>query len=107
LGRCNILVEVTDQKDFESYTSRRALTVFSAPAWCQPCKALGRQLDVLKNRLDGNLPIVYVDIDKAPSLASQYNVMSVPKMYLFENGKPTKEVTGRTVLQIETELASD
>jgi thioredoxin 1 len=107
LGRCNILVEVTDQKDFESYTSRRALVVFSAPAWCAPCRALSRQLDVLKNRLDGNLPIVYVDIDKAEVIKNAHSIMSVPKMYLFENGKPTKEVTGRTVLQIETELASD
>lgn len=81
--------------------------VFSAPAWCAPCRALGRQLDVLKNRLDDNLPIVYVDIDKASEINAIHQVMSVPKVYLFEDGRPKSEVTGRTVIQIERELASE
>lgn len=80
--------------------------MFTAPAWCGPCKNLGRQLDVLKNRLADNLPIVYVDIDKAQELQSQYGIMSVPKVYLFEEGKPVSEVLGRTALQIEKEVAS-
>lgn len=102
----DILVNVTDQRDFESYTQRKALVVFSAPAWCAPCRALGRQLDVLKNRLGNEMPIVYVDIDQAPAIQSEHAIMSVPKVYVFEGGKPTKEVTGRTVIQIERELAS-
>jgi thioredoxin-like negative regulator of GroEL len=61
----------------------------------------------LKNRLADNLPIVYVDIDKAPEIQSEHAIMSVPKVYLFEEGKPVKEVLSRTVLQIETELASE
>jgi thioredoxin 1 len=81
--------------------------VFSAPAWCAPCRALSRQLDVLKNRLGKEMPIVYVDIDKASAIQSEHSIMSVPKVYVFENGKPTKEVTGRTVIQIERELASE
>ena len=107
MGRCNILVEVTDQRDFESYVSRKALVVFTAPGWCQPCKALGKQLDVLKNRLDDNLPIVYVDIDKATAIRDQHTIMSVPKMYIFEECRPVKEIVGRTALQIERELASE
>ncbi|QMP84347.1 thioredoxin [Streptomyces phage Coruscant] len=60
----------------------------------------------MKNRLADNLPIVYVDIDRAQELQSQYGIMSVPKVYLFEEGKPVSEVLGRTALQIEKEVAS-
>lgn len=105
MGEFKILVEVTEQRDFESYVSRNALVVFSAPAWCKPCLALKRQLDVLATRID--TPIVYVDIDKAEEIRNQYTIMSVPKVYVFNEGKPVKEISGRAVITIEKELASE
>lgn len=56
---------------------------FHAP-WCQPCKALEPHLAAV----DGNpLPIVKVDIDAEPEIASQYGIRSVPTLMVFKGGQ--------------------
>ncbi|QNN98452.1 thioredoxin [Streptomyces phage LilMartin] len=92
-------------KDFESYTSRRAVVVFSAPSWCVPCKRLHPHILKLADKLD--IPVIDVDVDKATELKYAYDVMSVPTVYEFVEGKPVRELKGRTVLALERELAAE
>jgi thioredoxin 1 len=103
-GGDNIL-NVTNLHDFESYVSRKAVVVFSAPEWCQPCKRLHPHIEKLAGKLD--YPVVYVDIDKAAEIKDQYNVLSVPQVYEFVEGKPVRALNGRTVIALERELAAE
>jgi thioredoxin-like negative regulator of GroEL len=100
-----IIVYPIELKDFENYVSRKALVVFSAPDSCIPCKRLHPHVKALAKELD--YPIVYVDVDEAEDIRRQYDVLSVPKVYLFEDGKPTRPIRGRTILLMKTELAAD
>ena len=104
-GGCEILAKVDNLKDFESYTSRKAVVVFSAPAWCVPCRRLQPHIDKLAEKL--SYPIVYVDIDKATDIKNAHSVMSVPLVYEFVDGKPVRALDGRTVLALERELAAE
>lgn len=100
-----MLAKVTELRDFESYTSRHAVVVFSAPSWCGPCKKLQPHVEKLADKLD--YPVVYVDTDKAPEIAKLFNVMSVPQVFEVENGAPKRALHGRTVIALERELAAD
>lgn len=100
-----MLAKVTDVRDFESYTSRHAVVVFSAPDWCRPCKTLQPHVEKLASKL--NYPVVYVNIDKAPEIARLFNVMSVPQVFEAENGVLKRALQGRTVIALERELAAD
>lgn len=51
--------------------------------WCGPCKM---QATVLKE-LEDKVKIVKVDVDEHPNLAQEYGVMSIPTLFLFENGE--------------------
>lgn len=104
IGGIDIL-KVNNLHDFENYVSRRAVVVFSAPEWCQPCKRLHPHIEKLAEKLD--YPVVYVDIDQAAEIKDQYNVMSVPQVYEFVEGKPVRSLVGRTVIALERELAAE
>lgn len=61
--------------------------------WCQPCKALKPTLESFsKERTDVNF--VFVDIDESDKLASEYNIMSVPTLAVFNNGQILGRIVG-------------
>jgi thioredoxin 1 len=62
------------------------LVDFSAE-WCGPCKMMPPILKELKQLTGSELTILKVDVDKNPSLASSYQIQSVPTLILFQNGK--------------------
>ncbi len=58
---------------------------FSA-IWCAPCQKLAPTVEGLAVEYAGQVKVVKVDIDRAPGLASEYGVLSVPTVAVFHNG---------------------
>lgn len=69
------------------------LVDFSA-VWCGPCQMMGPVLDQLSAEYTGKAKIVKVDIDESSELAMKYQVMSVPNMIFFKDGKQVDAVIG-------------
>lgn len=74
-------------------SSNPVLVDFTA-VWCGPCKMLEPILKELADQWAGKVHIVKVDVDQNPELAMQYNVMGVPTVMLFRDGKVLERVTG-------------
>lgn len=98
------MIKVNNLHDLGRH-AEKAVVVFSAPAWCAPCRALQPHVEKLAEKLD--YPVVYVDIDQAEEIREEYGIMSVPRIYEFVNGDPVRELKGRTVLALTTELAAE
>lgn len=62
--------------------------------WCGPCKMLEPILKELADQWADKVRILKVDVDQNPELAMQYNVMSVPTLMLFQDGKVLERLTG-------------
>ena len=45
-------------------------------------------LDDVKRRVGDRATIFKLDVDRNPLVASTYNVMAVPTLIIFQNGKP-------------------
>ncbi len=69
------------------------LALFWAP-WCPHCLRLVPVIDQLASQYPGLVKFIKIDMDKSPGLASQYQVLSVPTMLVFKDGKLVNRLVG-------------
>ena len=65
---------------------------FSA-SWCGPCKMLKPVLEELEKEYEG-ISFVYVDVDEQKDLSISLQIMSVPTIQIFKDGKLVKMISG-------------
>ncbi|WP_372995739.1 thioredoxin [Lutispora sp.] len=63
-------------------------------AWCGPCRMVSPVIDQLANEYSEKIKVVKVNVDENPNLASQYDIMSIPSVFLFKNGKKVDGLIG-------------
>ncbi len=75
------------------------LMKFGAP-WCPPCRMLDKELRLLKlSKLA--VEVKKINVDKDPDLAQKYNVRSIPRLILLEDGEVVGDKVGfQTVEQL-------
>lgn len=74
--------------------------------WCAPCKQLTPILEEIAEKYaDRGVELVKVDVDQEEFIAQQYQIRSMPTVYIIFNGKPIANMTNiRTVPQISSML---
>ena len=62
-------------------------------SWCGPCRMLSPIVDeVAEERAD--VKVGKVNVDEQPELASQFGVISIPTLLVFEHGKLVNQAVG-------------
>jgi len=70
-------------------------------SWCGPCRMLAPILEevALENN---NFEFYKINIDEAPKVSSDYEIMSIPTILLFENNELKNRIVGfKTKDQLE------
>jgi thioredoxin 1 len=106
-----IINATANEFENEVINSETAVLVdFWAP-WCGPCVMMGPVLEQIAEEMSGKLKVVKVDVENQLNmpLAQKYQIMSIPNMKLFKNGKVVKELIGMrpkeaVISEIENEL---
>ena len=62
--------------------------------WCGPCKMLSPILEEIASELGEKVKVGKLNVDESNDLAFEYEVMSIPTLILFENGKVVDRLTG-------------
>lgn len=70
-------------------------------AWCGPCQMLSPVVDQVAAEAQG-IKVGKVNIDEQPDLAAQFDVMSIPTLVVFKDGKAVEQSVG--VIPKETVL---
>jgi thioredoxin 1 len=88
------IIDLTSE-NFNSTTSQKGVVLvdFWAP-WCGPCKMLGPVLAKVATALQGKAVIAKVNVDENQELAAQFQVTSIPAMFIFKDGQPVKQLMG-------------
>ncbi|GFN39031.1 MAG: thioredoxin C-2 [Marine Group I thaumarchaeote] len=87
----NITKENWDQGVINS--DKPVLVDFFA-TWCGPCSVVAPILDELDKEYEGKVNFVKVDVDQNKKLASKYNIISIPTIAIFRNGKIVAQEVG-------------
>lgn len=75
--------------------------------WCRPCQMVAPIVDELSDKYEGRVDFCKVDVDQNPKWAGTYNVMSIPTIMIFKNGKPVSQIVGlRPKAELEKNLES-
>lgn len=86
----------SDKFQKEVLESKVPVLVDFSATWCGPCKMMGPVLEQLSAEYEGKAKVFKVDIDESMDLAQKYQIMSVPNMLFFKDGKPIDAVVGVT-----------
>ena len=62
--------------------------------WCMPCRIFAPVLEEAADELDGKAQFCKVNIDECQSLATQYDIVSIPTVIVFKKGKPGDRIVG-------------
>lgn len=62
--------------------------------WCVPCKMIGPVLAEISEEYKEKLKVAKVNVDEAGELASEYNIISIPTLMVFNKGEVVKQQVG-------------
>jgi len=62
--------------------------------WCGPCKALAPAVRQVAKLYDGKLKVGKLDVDSNVNTTMQFQVMGLPTLILFKDGKAVERITG-------------
>jgi thioredoxin 1 len=83
------LLEATDANfQAEVLGSTLPVLVDFWATWCAPCRAIAPSVEDLAKAYEGKVRVAKLDVDSHPDTAAKYNVMSIPTLILFKDGKP-------------------
>lgn len=80
--------------DAEVLQATKPVLVEFGAVWCQPCRLLEPVLEELAGEWGETVTVAKLDVDEAAQLTQEYQVLSVPTVMLFKNGKIVERMTG-------------
>ena len=62
--------------------------------WCGPCKMMAPIIGEIAEELQGKAKVGKINVDENQELAMKYEVMSIPTLIIYKNGKEAKRFVG-------------
>lgn len=78
----------------EVLQSRMPVLVDFWASWCGPCLMAGPVIEELAREYEGKVKIGKLNVDENPQTAQKYDIMSIPTLVIFKQGKETKRQIG-------------
>jgi thioredoxin 1 len=86
-------VDVKSWEDEVLKAKGLAMVDFWAP-WCGPCQMIAPTVEELAGEYEGKLKVCKLNTDENPEVASRYQVMGIPTLIFFRDGKILDKVVG-------------
>lgn len=89
------LLHLTDENFKEEVVDYKGVVLvdFWAP-WCGPCQMVGPSIEELAKEIEGKAKVGKVNVDEEGNLGQEYQIMSIPAVYIFKNGEIVERLIG-------------
>ena len=89
------IIHIENQQQFqqEVLESKEPVLVDFFATWCGPCKMIAPILEEIAEERE-DFKIAKIDVDQVQALAIEYQVMSIPTLMVFRDGKPGAPALG-------------
>ena len=89
-----VITLTDDNFDDEVTSSKKPVLVDYWATWCGPCKMVGPIVEEIAAEYTDKLKVGKIDVDSNQALATQQNVMSIPTLLIFKEGKVVQQIVG-------------
>jgi len=87
-------IHVTD-KDLDTVVSKYNLVVVDCWAeWCAPCLMIAPAIEEMAKEMKGKVVFAKLNVDENQLTAMKYQIMSIPTLMVFKNGKLVDRIIG-------------
>ena len=88
------MVKVIKDSEYKDIIKNNKKVVIDCYAdWCGPCRMLAPVVDALSEEYT-EVNFYKVNIDSAENIVNEFEIMSIPTLLIFENGKLKDKVIG-------------
>ena len=89
------IMDVDDHTFQDTINQHRMVLVDFWAEWCGPCKIMHPVFEEA-SRIHSNVQFARVNVDQCSIIPAKYQVMSIPTLILFLDGRPVERITGAT-----------
>lgn len=92
-----MLSQITDENYKEILKSDKLVIIDVYATWCKPCSVIAPILDKLSEEYSEKVLIGKYNIEDEAELCDKYNILSIPTLLFFRNGKMIDKCIGSFV----------
>lgn len=93
-------IEVTDSNFIEVTQSHPLVVIDCWAPWCAPCRMITPIIEDMARDYAGKIVFGKLNVDENQVTAMQYQVMSIPTLLVFKNGKLVDRIIGAMPRQL-------
>jgi thioredoxin 1 len=87
-------INITDADLDENIKKYSTIVVDCWAPWCGPCRMVGPIIDDLAKEMEGKIVFGKLNVDENQMTATKYQIMSIPSLLVFKNGKLVDKFVG-------------
>ena len=93
-------VEVTDATFKETIQNHPMVVVDCWAPWCGPCRMIAPIIEEMAQDYAGRILFGKLNVDENREVATQYEIMGIPTLLVFKNGKLVERIVGAMPRQV-------
>ena len=87
-------LHITDGNFEEALKKYSLFVVDFWAAWCGPCRMIAPTVEKLAEKHQGKVVFGKMNVDENESTPAKFNIMSIPTLIIFRDGKEVDKIVG-------------
>jgi thioredoxin 1 len=87
------MVKEIKDTEYETLIKDGKVVIDCFAPWCGPCKMISPIIDAIAEEMK-DINFYKINVDEAEKITTEFQIMSIPTILIFENGKLKDKVVG-------------